>query len=388
MPSILSGQIANAERPFEMLAIGDSVVWGQGLQHDHKFSTLVAKWIENEKLTNGRKVSLYYGNAHSGASVTFRDDITPHPPYSGEVNVYNPSILEQVNSSLIYYKTRKTVEGGPLTPDKVDLILVDGGINDMGAMSIVNLFYRKIDLNAAAETHCRKKMAEQLLPKIASTYPNARIVVTGYFPLISRLSDVHRFWEMLLHLFPADQLLNVLDSVGIARLSTKFAFMPLSLLKLALSTKSGKAILANAPAYASGVVGAFRNQLADRSDLWYQTSNQSLRIAVNQANSSLPITGAIQFSQTNPRVIFASPTFLSANCFASPQPFLWELDGLKTNDELYSNRQTDCKVLTGQRGNLITCHRAGLFHPNVAGASAYFDSIKQNLQVIWPQTDW
>src|SRR5262249_30057748 len=145
----------------------------------------------------------------SGASISSKDDGFTHPPFKGEVNVFNPIILEEVEAALAYYKSRTVADGGPITGDSVDLVLVDGGINDMGALNIVNLFYRKKNLTHEAEEHCKEKMAGKLLPAIASEYPNARIIVTGYFPLISSDSDPRRIWEMLMKLFPGEQILNV-----------------------------------------------------------------------------------------------------------------------------------------------------------------------------------
>src|SRR5688572_18987503 len=57
----------SGNRPIEVLAIGDSVVWGQGLKDANKFSVLVKTWLESR--VAGRIVNLHYADAHSGATI-------------------------------------------------------------------------------------------------------------------------------------------------------------------------------------------------------------------------------------------------------------------------------------------------------------------------------
>ena len=54
-----------AETPYEMLVMGDSIVWGQGLEPEQKFTTLVRKDIEG---LLGRPVNVV-DQSHSGATI-------------------------------------------------------------------------------------------------------------------------------------------------------------------------------------------------------------------------------------------------------------------------------------------------------------------------------
>lgn len=90
----------STRRPFRMLVLGDSVMWGQGLADEHKFSYRVREWI-CEQRSNGScpdkdDVQIHV-EAHSGAVIAkpsqkhqqeeerFTRDVAP-VRYPGEVN--------------------------------------------------------------------------------------------------------------------------------------------------------------------------------------------------------------------------------------------------------------------------------------------------------------
>ena len=50
---------------FNMVVIGDSIAWGNGLNKKSKYSYLVADWLQ-EKLNRPVEVTVY---AHSGAAI-------------------------------------------------------------------------------------------------------------------------------------------------------------------------------------------------------------------------------------------------------------------------------------------------------------------------------
>ena len=60
------------DAPFEFLVIGDSLVWGQGLEEKDKFYMLARNWLETEVFAGKRAVNLKV-KAHSGATLTFHD---------------------------------------------------------------------------------------------------------------------------------------------------------------------------------------------------------------------------------------------------------------------------------------------------------------------------
>ncbi len=62
-----------AERPFDFLVVGDSLIWGQGLEEKDKFYALTKNWLENEFFGGRRRVALKM-KAHSGATIFLHDD--------------------------------------------------------------------------------------------------------------------------------------------------------------------------------------------------------------------------------------------------------------------------------------------------------------------------
>ena len=56
---------AASDRPVNVLVLGDSISWGQGLKDEHKASSLVKSWLEQQ---TGREVRQMI-QAHSGAII-------------------------------------------------------------------------------------------------------------------------------------------------------------------------------------------------------------------------------------------------------------------------------------------------------------------------------
>src|SRR5512143_1544595 len=98
-----------------MVALGDSVVWGQGLEPGEKFSSLVQAALDIDSCTL---------LAHSGATIGVGVDTT-EPPLDGEVPTWYPTILQQCAAFTD-------------SPETVDLVIVNGGINDVEVRTILN----------------------------------------------------------------------------------------------------------------------------------------------------------------------------------------------------------------------------------------------------------
>src|SRR5437763_13629936 len=89
----------NSSRPLNMLVVGDSILWGQGLKPEHKSWYQVKLWLER---TAGRKV-IERIEAHSGAVIeagSTSDRLTADNP---EVNVALPTINDQLDTALKSY---------------------------------------------------------------------------------------------------------------------------------------------------------------------------------------------------------------------------------------------------------------------------------------------
>src|SRR5687768_4474196 len=101
-PGWLSDENSEA---FKFLVVGDSLVWGQGLQEEDKLYFLTKNWLKEEVFSGNRQVKLKV-KAHSGARISLHDyerealenagkDGTKF--YYPEINVSFPSIRTQID---------------------------------------------------------------------------------------------------------------------------------------------------------------------------------------------------------------------------------------------------------------------------------------------------
>src|SRR5438034_7822624 len=90
-----------ADGQFNLLVLGDSISWGQGLRDEHKAWYQVKTWLET---TGGRKVSERI-EAHSGAVIGSVGDsgADPIPALNGEVSRGVPSVNGQIDDVLRTY---------------------------------------------------------------------------------------------------------------------------------------------------------------------------------------------------------------------------------------------------------------------------------------------
>jgi PKD repeat protein/flagellar hook assembly protein FlgD/lysophospholipase L1-like esterase len=167
-----SATVSSACPDYTIAVVGDSIAWGQGLDDDDKYPSLVA--AEIERLTH-RKVEVKT-LARSGATLTSKVDGCPTT--SGEVpNQGEPAII----SCQIEKQLRAT---------DADLVLLDGCINDVGVLTIlfgVNESLEVVDVGQAT----RDKCGEQLplaLDAVHRQLPDAKVVLTGYYQIASALS--------------------------------------------------------------------------------------------------------------------------------------------------------------------------------------------------------
>lgn len=374
----------NARRPLFMLVLGDSVMWGQGLLPEHKSSFKLREWICQQRnggaCQNPDDVQMHI-EAHSGAKITQPDSsdeklqeerflrLNTPIKFDGEVPNAYPTIWGQVDLAQRFY------EAHSIALDQVDLIVVNGGINDMGATRILGIGGGK--MAEFAERFCRIQM-EILLAKLARTFRNARIIVPGYFPLVSEKTP-----EKILA-----------DTVG-------FLFQ-------AKKDTSGSAIPADCPIDSPGTPatspgkkpGFILRALARRSREWTTESDAALSTAVRNFNHQFPFNAPANGSapELSVRAFFVAVSF-GDKAYGAEQTYLWNLvrkpagvtfecaeqDHLKNLmvcDELQKNRPCMCDQ--AGKSNDVACLRAGTFHPNTRGADAYFQAMKTQLERILP----
>jgi lysophospholipase L1-like esterase len=147
-----------------LLVIGDSVVWGQGLAHEHKTASILARHL-------GAEVTML---AHSGAKIGIRDSYTVTMP-SAEVPCFFPTILQQLQD----------FSGDPAS---MQWVLMNGGINDVEIQRVFNPMIPQYELELHIRNYCGRDLLA-ILQLATQKFPNARTLVLGYYPALSHLSS-------------------------------------------------------------------------------------------------------------------------------------------------------------------------------------------------------
>jgi lysophospholipase L1-like esterase len=285
---------------YRIVTLGDSVLWGQGLLEEEKLDTLLCAQIRSSK---GFAASIERV-AHSGAVIRGGSDEAGPAP--GEVPVPRWSIEEQC-------------ERFANAPDTVDLVLLNGGINDVGVATIVNPLALIPTLKSLVEHACYARMGA-LLKRVSVKFSkrSARILLVGYYPILSGKSDPNG----------VDSLLSM---HGVH------------------------------PPYAASQRDRIRSPIA-RCEEFFSDSTLYLQRAVQHAS--------------DPRLQFVPSGFSDDNAlFTGASSLLWGIDlngTLSPQDPMAAARRPLCDAAFGvtQLFHRETCYRASVGHPNVAGARA------------------
>ncbi len=329
-------------------------MWGQGLLEEQKFYHQIYRWLQTEVFNGARPVAEPRMFAHSDARIfpafsRERDFVKEN--ISGESRLPNPSILFQASRALTEFKT------GGTGPENVDLILANGGINDFNVERFLQAKLGSATIKKYAEQYCGHGMG-LLLRFLATAFPNARIVVPGYFLIISKKTDPD--------------------------------FLRKTVLKYAIG--KNPRYLFNIPYV--GENRGLRSELARRAQDWVDYSTHYLTESIRTVNAEFPVEG----SGRGQRVVFVPAPFGPGNAYGAAwgknesegdRPFLWELnDRLLPEDPMLQSRSLTCKQDDIKGLDYQICKRAAAFHPNVQGAEAYAIAIKAELQKIIPSTNW
>lgn len=291
--------------PSRIVSIGDSVNWGQGLLEADKFdhrlalSPGVAAPADLDRL------------AHSGAIIGTAGTNGAAAP--GEVPDAAPSLFAQC-------------ERYAADPAEVDVVLVNGGINDVGVATILNPLELGPSLETRVEAACFGRM-QALLEAIATRFAasRCRILLLGYYPILSPQSDPR----------------------GVASLA--------------------------------GVHGvAFQN---------FGRSDVDVVEAITARCEQFYIASNAQFERAiaavgDPRIRFVPSGYTDENAtFAGDNSFLWglRLDAtLDPLDPVAAQRRPLCELAHPGLAGLLareSCFRASAGHPNVTGAAQYYRQI-------------
>ncbi len=338
------------DRPFEFLVVGDSLVWGQGLEEKDKFYSHTAEWLRKDIFAGRRNVNVKV-KAHSGATIRFdpkeaakyraagKDESFP---YKGEVNASTPSMWKQVETAAAEHRAGGHERGA-------DLVMLTAGITDIAVEAVLDPFGDIKKFPPQIEEVCLRRVGT-LLEHISAYNPDARIVVVGYYPILSEHSSRSKVFNGWL------ETLNVPGWLQGA---------------------------VNNPVLRPLIFGRLFKKAIKRSRVWVAESDRNLLAAVANHNSKVGREQAIFIKAplTEEHVAEAKNTML----------FRMRKDGT-VEDPLYSERKADCKIAfdelertTGIKYSPKRCSYAAVGHPNQAGARLYADAIATRLRSVFSQ---
>jgi lysophospholipase L1-like esterase len=335
-PQSLFGQEG---KPFELLVVGDSLIWGQGLDEKDKFYSHTAEWLR-KSLARNVNVKV---KAHSGSTLKFhekeaakyarigRDESFLYKP---EINVGFPSIFKQIEIADDEYRN----EG-----KAADLIMVTGGITDITTSEVLDPKGNDDELKRDIERHLRDDLYD-VLALAAEKNPEAKIVVVGYFPVITEYSE-------------SGKLLNAwLEALSFPRF---LKFVP------------------NNPLVRPLFFNKLRRRAIERSRLWFENSSASMAEAVAKINRKL---GA-------ERAFFVRSPLTEEHATEAPNTRLFRMGkGGYVKDAKARERTRDCREAlpklkreSGIDYPVRLCEIAAIGHPDPTGSRMYADAIIERL---------
>jgi hypothetical protein len=320
-PIIESDSIPIVIATFQMFVIGDSVVWGEGLQQPDKFHSLV----EAYEIAMHPEISVYKTvKAHTGATLSWNAPLggTEH---DGDIPQEYPSIQQQANA-LVSLPNAATA----------DLILVTGCANDVDFKHFIDPLATHGSIAGYVSRYCLADMTS-FLTSLANQFPAAKIVVAGYYQGLSMDSAPTYFVSL------AGVYYGMSDNQGLAP---------------------------DLLAAAVGISPASQAIVSDHAAYFAEQANMQLAAAVAAANASL----------ASPRLYFANPGFGPTNAANASDAWVFGLKvplGPTDSHTALTRREGVCSgVYDTSSFDYKFCRLASTGHPNEKGAAKYFEAIK------------
>ena len=304
---------------FYLAALGDSVMWGNGLREEDKFRSIVGREIESRL---GLKV-ISSVHAVSGAPIVpYENDRVCTRNCDGEAPTVYTSVTLQAQELV--------------RPEVMDLILIDGCANDINLSRILSPEVAPEELSDLADEYCDTAMT-QLLSLVRSRAPNAPIVVNGYYSFIIASSDFSKVEQWV----AAHEVGEINRSLFGSLIVNSATFADMSQSGLTEAVSQANALNADDPPIVYVDAGFDSSHAAFAPDAWLWGA----QIDVDEAAE------------------------LGLELRIVPE------------DPMFEHRLEAC-ARGGVAPDYVSCSYGSLGHPNEAGAQAYADAIIAVLEVI------
>ena len=236
--------------------------------------------------------------------------------------------------------------------------MIDGCINVVSVLTIISPLTDKDDLTKKTRSACDTDM-QDILSTVARTFPRAKVIVTGYYPIISTESS-------------DTNLLNLWTTIGVIA-SPVLHGIPI------LGPILGPIL--SGPPVGLVLVPEYRKTATELSNIFFTESSSSLQRAIQGLNALPPPLGGNRFR-------YASPKFDPLNSYGAGISWLWLTPHpLTEKDEVFTSRQQECINAALQLSTVAipNCPIASMGHPNISGAREYANEIIKAISGFLPE---
>ena len=361
----------------KVVALGDSVVWGDGDKPEHKIVTSVSQNLAND---SGRLVELD-SYAHSGARLQYAPGEPATFPVRhglpvGDVDASRPTTEEQAAC-------------GKIEDSDADYVLMDGCINEVGATNIAlpptfGLNKRTTaEIRADVLEYCAAPM-RNVLEELLDEFPRAKIVLLNYFLVVSQKSEPKPEVSRQTDKREKKQQ-NELERAVKKEASLDGTAREHSMTKAEIVNRV-QAWRDNSVEFLNDTTSCFEWAIAsastggkDPATPEPDTTKPACK-GFQLGTASQPSTGRILLAQVS-----SNPNF----SYGAPESHLWLLPiplflGIAINpDEMFRPRNCECDrthfLARGDSG----CKVNPIAHPKPAGAQCYAKSVLNSLGMPW-----
>jgi lysophospholipase L1-like esterase len=320
-------------KTFNILVFGDSVHWGQGLYDHEKMHNLVAAALR-EQMPDVRVRTRML--AHSGAIIGPPDQPPGLPclpgPFGGEVPTPEPTVFQQVLLAL-----------GKRTRDPTaDLIILGGGINDVYLTNLLNPLDTALDERIKEAFYVRLRL---LTEWVLVRFPNAKVIVPGYYPYFSRRTRDELFGVALAAL-----------GFGVAGLPGMLGGLLIDLL--------------------------MKDSIKGRAVYFVEKAHESINLVLREIYALMP--------ESIDRLYFADPAFGEEHAMLADESLLFGIasDLMPVDPQPIREGRAKACADASERLNPIErfgCPRASVGHPNPLGAQRYAAAILAQTRLALPK---